>query len=103
MFYKKENIYVKYTQIFFLALSYAASVSFYYNYSFLYSLIHISTKIRTKTSMVESFIDEFPGLTGSFDRYLEQLFFGEQVRTCFYRNDYTGDFISGNLKTCWAV
>ena len=99
MFYKKENIYVKYTQIFFLALSYAASISFYYNYSFLYDLIHISTKIPTKTSMVEFFTDEFPGLTGSFDCYLEQLFFGEQVRTCFCRNDYTGDFISGNLKT----
>ena len=39
MFHKKWNIYMKYTQIFFLALGYAAPVSFCYNYSFLYDLI----------------------------------------------------------------
>ena len=43
---------------------------------------HISTKIPSKTSMVESFIGTFPG-----------------HGTCFCRNGSTGDFISGVLKT----
>ena len=39
MFCENWNIYMKYIQIFFLALSYAASVSFSYSYSFLYDLM----------------------------------------------------------------
>ena len=61
---------------------------------------HISIKIPSKTSMVEFFIDAFPGLTGSFNCYLEQLFGEEQVSTCFCRNDSKGDIISEVLKTC---
>ena len=60
---------------------------------------HNSTKIPSKASIVEFFIDKFSGLTGSFRCYLEQLFCGEQVDTCFCRNGSTGDFISGVLKT----
>ena len=78
----------------------AASVSFCYNYHFSTISYHISTKILSKMSMMEFFVDELPGLTGSFKCYLEQLFCGEQVSTCFCRNDSTGDFISGVLKRC---
>ena len=63
----------------------------------------ISTKIPSKTSMMESFLGTFPGLTRSFSCYLEQLFCGEQVSACFCRNDSTGDIISGVLKTRYAV
>ena len=53
--------------------------------------------------MVEFFIGTFSDLTGSFGCYLEQLFCGEQGSPRFGRNDSTGNFISGVLKTRWAV
>ena len=60
---------------------------------------HISTKIPSKRSIMESFLGTIPSLTRSFSCYLEQPFCGEQVSTCFCRNDSTGDVILGVLKT----
>ena len=82
--------YVKYTQIFFLALTYAALVSFCYNYSFTRITYHISTEIPGKTSIVESFSRISAGLPGSLS-YVDLLFCREQVSTCFCRKDSTGD------------
>ena len=48
---------------------------------------HTSTKMPSKNYMVVSFLRRFPRFTGSCSCYLEQLFCGEQVTTCFCRND----------------
>ena len=59
---------------------------------------HISTKILSKTSMMESFSRISAGLPGSLS-YVDLLFCREQVRTCFCRKDSTGDITSKALKT----
>ena len=59
---------------------------------------HISTEIRSKTSIVESFFRISAGLPGILS-YVDLLFCREQVSTCFFRKDSTGDIISGVLKT----
>ena len=59
---------------------------------------HISTKIPSKTSIVESFLRISAGLPGSLS-YADLLYSREQVSTCLCRKDSTGDIISGVLKT----
>ena len=65
--------------------------------------LSISTKIPRETSMVESYLRTFQGLTGGFSCYLEQLYCGEQVSTCFCRNISTWDIISGVLEMRYTV
>ena len=59
---------------------------------------HISTKIPSKHLGWSSLLIHLQALL-SFSCYLEQLICGKQVNTCLCRNDSTGDFISGVLKT----
>ena len=59
---------------------------------------HITTKIASKMSMVESFLRISAGLPGSLS-YVDLLFCREQVSTCFCRKGSTRDIISGVLKT----
>ena len=62
---------------------------------------YISTKIPSKTSMMESFLRISAGLPESLS-YVDLLFCREQVSTCFCRKVSTGDFISGVLETSMA-
>ena len=62
---------------------------------------YISTEITSKASMVESFLRISAGLPGNLS-YVDMLFCREQVSTCFFRKDSTGDIISGVLKTSTA-
>ena len=59
---------------------------------------HISAKIPSKASMVESFLRISAGLPESLS-YVDLLFCREQVSTCFCIKISTGDCISGVLKT----
>ena len=75
---------MKYTQVFFVALSYVAHQYLFVKVTHLSTVSYrISTKIPIKTSTVESFLGKSPDLTRSFRCYLEQLFCGEQVSTYF--------------------
>ena len=72
-----------------------ASVTITHFYKISY---HISTKIPSKHLWWSSLLIYLQALL-SFRCYLEQLICGKQVNTCLCRNDSTGDFISGVLKT----
>ena len=62
---------------------------------------HITTKIPSQPSMVESILRISAGLPGSLS-YVDLIFCREKVSTCFCRKDSTGDIISGVLKICMA-
>ena len=76
--------HVKYTRIFFLALIMwcqcrSATITHFTRVSY-----HISTKMPSKTSMVESLLGISAGLPQSLS-YVDVLFCKEQVSTCFCR------------------
>ena len=86
MFYERLNIYVKPKYSFFrLVMRHQYPSVTIIHFSTMSH--HISTKMPSKKSMVVSFLKRFPCFSGSCSCYLEQLFCGEQVPTCFCRND----------------
>ena len=57
-FWKKQNIYIECTSIFFLLFSYSASISLWYDCSFLYNFLPIHSKVSI--GVQDKWMFEFP-------------------------------------------